>query len=54
MTNPYWKTLIVFSLLVGTYFLFTVISNKDIKILIGIGGFLLMSFTFYQKEKNNR
>ena len=50
-TNPYWKSLFVISLLIATIFLFSFITNKDIKTFIGLGGFLLVLFSLYQKKK---
>ena len=51
LTNPYWKSLFIISLLIGTIFLFRFINNKDIKTFLGIGGMLLMSYSFIQKKK---
>jgi len=51
LTNPYWKFLFVTGSLIGTFFLFSLISNRDIKTFIGLGGFLLVLYSLYQKKK---
>jgi len=50
-TNPFWKFFLVIILLTGTFLLFRVIKNKDVKIFIGIGGLLLMSYSVIKKKK---
>lgn len=50
LTNSYWKSLFIISLLTGTIFLFRFITNNDIKILLGISGLLIMLYSFNQKS----
>jgi len=50
-TNPYWKSIFFIGSLIVTFFLFRFITNKDIKTFIGMGGFLLVLFSLYQKRK---
>jgi len=50
LSNPYWKSVIVISSLIGTIFLFRSIPNQDIKTVLGIGGLLLMSYSFIKRR----
>ena len=51
LTNPYWKSVIVISSLIGTFFLFRLIPNHDIKTVLGIGGLLLVSYSLSKVNK---
>ena len=46
LSNPYWKSVIIVSCLVGSILLFRSIPDQDIKTVLGIGGLLLMSYSF--------
>lgn len=50
LSNPYWKSVIVISGLIGSILLFRIIPNQDIKTVLGIGGLLLVSYSLYKRK----
>jgi hypothetical protein len=51
LSNPYWKSLIVISCLIGTILVFRNISSQDIKTALGIGGVFLMLISIKKVNK---
>ena len=50
LSNPYFKSVIVISCLIGTIFLFRFIPNQDLKTVLGISGLLLLLYSFSKRK----
>jgi len=48
--NPYLKSFFIICALVASCLLFRYIGNKDIKTVIGLGGFFLIAYSWFRRN----